>query len=306
MSVQNVPQQTPGTSYGILIYDIPKENEKLYYKVQTKIRRKAIRLNLSVYLLLWGMRGEVEKIIDEAQAETGQYASVFFAMFDNSEEEHILRAAKESLLAEMKRIAKRLVANVKKSREKAEKEGREYKHISEGYAYKIKHKLEEAEALAMLFGLTRDVKYAMESVQKSFAAEMEKILAERKEKKRSKKKAKRKAVSESKKAAQTQEPDEGVGGSMLIDPNDVVEHPITPIPPEKEFVQETAPVEMDDDVDTVEVDEDNGAATPEQTGEMLQKINEVAQEVSADGECEDPVDVPDGDGNPASSWTDPV
>lgn len=194
--VANVSRQGSGsTEYGILIYDIPQENMKLYDRIQSKIRRKAIRLNLSVYLCLWGMRDELEKIIDDAQEETGQYASVFFAKFDNSEESAIRRAAKESLIVEMKRIAKRLVENVRKTREKLEAEGREFKHISEGYARKIQHRLEEAEALAMLFGLTRDTKYAMEAVQKSFAAEMDKILAEKQAKK-----AEKKAVREAKKA----------------------------------------------------------------------------------------------------------
>jgi len=251
MSVQNVKQQPKGSDYGILIYDIPKENEALYYRIQTKIRKKAIRLNLSVYLLLWGMRKEVEVIIEEAQAETGQYASVFFAKFDNSEEAHIRRAAKESLIVEMKRIAKRLVDNVRKAREKAEKEGKEFKHISEGYAYKIKHKLEEAEALAMLFGLTRDVKYALESTQKMFAAELEKILAEKKEKKAAKearkeakkeeKKAKRKADRRAKRGLPPETPEE-----ETPDENEAEE---------EDAKSEEPSVEMDDELDTEEVEE---------------------------------------------------
>jgi hypothetical protein len=307
MSVQNVKQQPKGTQYGILIYDIPKENEALYYRIQTKIRQKAIRLNLSVYLLLWGMRGEIEKIIDEAQQETGQYASVFFAKFDNSEEEHILRAAKESLLAEMKRIAKRLVDNVKKAREKAEKEGKEFKHISEGYAYKIKHKLEEAEALAMLFGLTRDVKYAMESVQKSFAAELEKILAEKAQKKAAKKaerEAKKEAEKAAKKAERKRKKEEKQ--KFITDPITGGSKDGAEIPPDQELVQEESSVQMDDDVDTVEVEDE----APEH--ENMPGPCPNCGELPPDCECaageddEDHVDVPDGDGNPSTSWTDPV
>lgn len=244
--VKNVDRQKEGTSYGILIYDIPKENTKLYDRVQSQIRRKAIRLNLSVYLCLWGMRSELEKIIEEAQEETGQYATVFFAKFDNSEEKHIRRAAKESLVVEMKRIAKRLTDNIRKSREKAEAKGKEFKHISEGYAWKINQRLEEAEALAMLFGLTRDTKYAMESVQKSFAAEMEKILEDREEKKAAKKaarEAKKAKKKRSKKQTKTEKKSEPV-------PDPEVEKEPAPEPlPEKEPVS----TKMDDDLDTEEV-----------------------------------------------------
>jgi hypothetical protein len=253
--VANVPQQSGSVSYGILIYDIPKENMKLYNKIQSKIRRKAIRLNLSVYLCLWGMRGELERIIEEAQEETGQYASVFFAKFDNSEEEAIRRAAKESLIVEMKRIAKRLVEHIRKTRDKMEAQGKEFKHISEGYAWKIKQRLEEAESLAMLFGLTRDTKYAMESVQKSFAAEMEKLLAEKEEKK-----AAKKAAREVKKAAKKEKKSGGKGKRSKRKNKE--EEPKE----EVSFVPEESSVVMDEDVDTVEVEESEDSSVQSGTG----------------------------------------
>lgn len=262
--VQNVSQQTQGTEYGILIYDIPKENTQLYNKIQTKIRKRAVRLNLSVYLCLWGMREEIEKIIEEAQAETGQYATVFFAKFDNAEEAHIRRAAKESLIVEMKRISKRLVDSVRKAREKAEAEGKVFKHISEGYAWKITQRLEEAQALAMLFGLTRDIKYAVESVQKSFAAEMEKLLASKAEKKAAKAAAREAKKEEKKrKCREKQEAEE-----------------------DNEEVVEESGIDMDDDLDTEEVE------TPDPEEE--------------DSDEDDSEDIPDGEGVPSTSWTDPV
>ena len=265
--VANVSQQSGSGSYGILIYDIPQENMTLYNKIQSKIRRKAIRLNLSVYLCLWGMRGELERIIEEAQEETGQYASVFFAKFDNSEEEAIRRAAKESLIVEMKRIAKRLVENIKKTRDKLEAQGKEFKHISEGYAYKIKQRLEEAEALAMLFGLTRDTKYAMESVQKSFAAEMEKILAEKKEKKAAKKAA-REAKKAKEKRKRKEERERKKAEKAAAKKRGSKPEPEEEAPKEEDSPAVVPdPVVMDEDVDTVEVvdseeEEQGGSVVP--------------------------------------------
>lgn len=187
MTVQNVDQQSEHSEYGILIYDIPEQHQKLYYRIQSKIRAKAIRLNWSVYLCLWGMRDDLAKIIDEAQEETGQYATVFFAKFDNSEETAIRRAAKESLIVEVNRVAKRLLDTVAKTRAKMEKENKEFKHIREAYASRIKKRLEEADALAMLFGLTHDIKHALETAQKIFAIEMTKILAGKEEQRATKK-----------------------------------------------------------------------------------------------------------------------
>lgn len=265
--VQNVNKQHHGVRYGILIYDIPKENTKLYERIQAKIRQKAIRLNLSVYLCLWGMRDEIEKIIEEAQEETKQYATVFFAKFDDAEEEHIRRAAKESLIVEVKRVAKRLTDSVRKAREKAEAEGKEFKHISEGYAWKIRKRLEEAEALAMLFGLTRDIKYAMESTQRMFAAELEKI-AQEKEKKKAEKKAAREAKKKKKKEEKKRERKQKREAKKKK-LKDFITGASEKKEPEKTEEEEGASPVMDDDIDTEEIEKDSTVETsnPEQPPE---------------------------------------
>ena len=176
-----ISQQGDGIQYGLMIYDVPQENTKLNHKVYSKIRKRAIRLNLSAYLFLWGMKDELELLVSEAQAETGQFATVCVLPFDNNSLEEIRLAARQSLINELQRMGERLIATIAKNRKKAEEDGVEFKHIRSGYAYQVKQRLEEAEGLAFLFGLTHDIKYALEAVQKTFASQLEKIMGERQE-----------------------------------------------------------------------------------------------------------------------------
>ena len=226
MPVKNVSVNDKSSEYGVLIYDVPQDCPELYDKIYSKIRGRAIRINYSVYLLLWGMRNDLEKLIDEAQQEAGQYAVVNFVKFDASEEVSIRRMAKESMCIEIKRIAKRLLDAVKRAKEKEESETSGTVHISEGYAWKIENRLKEAKALALLFGLTRDIQHVFEATQKLFAAEMEKILAEREEyakiKKEKKIHNKHEKSQEEKKASEDEEPEGELSGGNVSSWSDPV------------------------------------------------------------------------------------
>jgi hypothetical protein len=192
-----IAEQGNGVKYGVLIYDVPQDNPQLYHKVYRKIRRKAIRLNLSVYLILWGMKEELEGVIEEAQQETGQLATVCVLPFDNRSVEDIRIAAKQSLANEIKGIGDRLLTTIVKTKEKMESEGKKFTHIREAYAKQIQQRLEEAEALGVLFGLTHDIEHAIESTQKIFAGELEKIMADNVNKKgRGRPRKKKAAVAE--------------------------------------------------------------------------------------------------------------
>jgi CRISPR-associated endonuclease Cas2 len=174
-----VAQQDDQFEYGILIYDVPTANQSLYHRLQTRIRRRAIRLNLSVYLFIWSYKESLEKIVEEAKKEVpGQSAVVFVAKFDNESREELRRQAKESLIRDVRGLGTRVLKAVEKAQKKAAEESKIFTRLESTYTDNIKKRLEEAKALAMLFGLTHDVEHAFEATQKILASEMTHIQAE--------------------------------------------------------------------------------------------------------------------------------
>jgi len=178
-----VPQQSQidDQEYGILMYDIPEGNQTLYFKIQAHIRRRAIRLNLSVWLFKWGMKEELERLIEEVKNDkkcVGQTALVFIAKFDNSSHEDLQIQARACLLRDLKMIGEKIIKKVAEAKEKAEELGASFDHIRSAYVKEMKKRLEEAEALAMLFCLTHDIKHAFESTQKILASELSKVMGE--------------------------------------------------------------------------------------------------------------------------------
>lgn len=191
-----VGPQSFADEFGILIYDIPEDNLALWRRIQSRIRRCAIRLNLSVYLFRWSMKEELEKIIEAAKAEVpNQTAVVFAAKFDNSSKDSLNQKAKECLIRDIHDIGVRLLDTVVREQEKAQKQGKVFKFVREPYLNEVRRRLEEAKSLAFLFGLTHEVSHAIEATQKLFAAEMTKLLSDRQARRAEKKavRAKRKA-----------------------------------------------------------------------------------------------------------------
>lgn len=152
--------------YGILIYDVPMENQKLYHHLRTRISKRAIRMNLSVYLLKWGMKEQIQTLIDEAFEKTGQHGTVCMMPFDMACREDIERIAKESLIREIQDIGVRLQKHVAKKLEEDEE-------VPDRYYTQAKNRLENAQGLAMLFGLTGDVEYVMSAAKELFNMELE-------------------------------------------------------------------------------------------------------------------------------------
>lgn len=146
-----------GEEYGILIYDVPCENKDLYYRLRTRIGKSAIRMNLSVYLFQWGRKEEMEAIVKQAREETGEYAKVCVLKFDDREEVEIQRIARESLAKTIRDIGARLHERIEKARDNI-------MDLPDVYLVNVRKRLEEAQGLAVLFGLTQDVEYALEAV----------------------------------------------------------------------------------------------------------------------------------------------
>jgi len=158
--------------YGVVIYDVPTTNMKMWYRLRNRIGAQGIRMNLSAYLVPWGRRAAIQQIVEQARIETGQYAAVSIIKFDNSEENELAKVAEQSMVRELEDIGKRLKKTVEKARENC-------KDISDRYIRTVEKKLELAEGLAVVFGLTGDFKIAMDSAKQIFLAEVDALRAER-------------------------------------------------------------------------------------------------------------------------------
>jgi len=154
------------SEFGILIYDIPQNNSRLYYQLRSKISRRAIRMNLSVWLFPWGQKADLDGVIAEAKKATGQSATVAILKFDNSDQAEIERIARESLLRETHDLGKRLMERVAVAEEKC-------KEVSDRYVKEVERRLQAAEGLVVLFGLTHDISVAIEAVRESVRAEVQ-------------------------------------------------------------------------------------------------------------------------------------
>lgn len=127
--------------YGLLVYDIPSSEKKLYGKIRKAIKGKCLRINLSVYLIPWAQKAQMESIIAEAGGQN--YATL--TKFDSSESEQLEVVAKRCLQEQTSKVLKSLQAEVDASVQK-------YAHV-----YRAKENLAEAQAIALLFGFQPDV-----------------------------------------------------------------------------------------------------------------------------------------------------
>jgi len=152
-------------TYGILIYDVPSNNQKLYNKLRTRITRRAIRMNQSVYIMKWGMKDAIQDIVDEAFESTGQRATVCMLPFDPSSRTEILQLAKDSLINEVRNVAERLSQRVKDCLAKSE-------DLPSRYFDRAKERLVEAEGLAIMFCLSQDLDAVMAAARNIFEAEL--------------------------------------------------------------------------------------------------------------------------------------
>lgn len=146
--------------YGMLVYDVPTKNKTLYLRLWKAIRRRGVRINLSVYLVLWGTRDSLQVIIDEAIDETGQTALVKFLRFHPDETEDIENWAVDCLSRDIRDIVRRLQKRIAKSEEENE-------DIHPRFFRKLKEDLSNFETLAVMFGFEGNIDGVMETTRKT-------------------------------------------------------------------------------------------------------------------------------------------
>ena len=90
MSSQNV-------NYSVLVYDVPLTRRSVYSKLRSKIKKNALPLTWSVYLIPDGIRNDVAAILKELDEEEETKSRILWKIikFDDSEKEALDRIAKE-------------------------------------------------------------------------------------------------------------------------------------------------------------------------------------------------------------------
>lgn len=152
--------------YGMVVYDVPSDNQKLYYRIWTKIRKYGIRINLSVYLIPWGYKKLCENLLNEAMAETGQNATFSIMKFDGFSQDTVETLAVEQLNREVHDTMTRL-------HEKAEEYIINGKDLPQRYLNTVKGRLDTAKALAVVFGITGDVEMSIQAACDIFNVHLE-------------------------------------------------------------------------------------------------------------------------------------
>lgn len=81
---------------GLLVYDVPEQYKLLAGKLRQRVRRFALRVNLSVYLFPWQNKELIEGTVAEVQEETGQTCSARVLPQAKEAEPQLLEMAKDA------------------------------------------------------------------------------------------------------------------------------------------------------------------------------------------------------------------
>ena len=180
-----------GMPYGLLTYDIPITQRTIYMKLRKSIRRMAIPLNFSAYLIPWGARDTVKSILNQLHSLKPNVIASNVIKFDDSEQDALDIAAEKGLRLILSNACKAM-------NEKLQKSELEYKKAFQAIEdAKVSKKMDQAEvdglikfidgtkesqvdkaiktarrilddatALAVTFNLTKQIDYAALEMQK--------------------------------------------------------------------------------------------------------------------------------------------
>lgn len=176
--------------YGLLTYDIPITERSIYSKLRKAIRRQAIPLNFSAYLIPWGARDSIIQILQMVQSNKPNVIASNVIKFDDSEQDNLDKAAEKGLrmilanamkamnekLSEAETEYNKAVEAIKAAHEskKDQKETDTLNNIVQANREQAvdraikaaKRTLDDALALGVTFNLTRQIDYAAQEFQK--------------------------------------------------------------------------------------------------------------------------------------------
>lgn len=172
---------TPKTNMGlgetaVLVYDVPTECKGFYGALMSRIRGKAIPINKSVYLIPYGEKPTIERMVAQAEAQARKNAqkkgraftmtgiNVDIVKFDGSSQaeiERILIRETDRLLDDLK---SRVSAKVKELTDK----GEAFDEKRQKYYLRRMNLLKEA---FFLFGLSYDIEDACKTIRQIIGLE---------------------------------------------------------------------------------------------------------------------------------------
>jgi hypothetical protein len=143
--------ETKGTLFASLMYDIPEKATNVWYAVQKIMRKRGLRINLSVYLVPLSLKPVLDQEFQAAGLKLGSPIDYKILKFDASEEQTINQLIRDSYRKQVTDWVKSLTIKVSKIKEEESRSVEEHSH--DQFYREIVKRVEAAETLLFLFNL---------------------------------------------------------------------------------------------------------------------------------------------------------
>lgn len=166
-------------SYSLFVYDVPTNATYLYYVISSVIRKKALFLNLSCYLIKTAQHNEIVQRLEREMEKTEQKhtqkgipfsrATYYILPFNPIANEQIVQISTANLNKQIREIGQSLLDRIERLQKKVEEKECSKEEYSVKYTLAIKKArkdMEEAQGLALLFLIEKDVVGSIETTLK--------------------------------------------------------------------------------------------------------------------------------------------
>jgi len=163
----------PGQDYGLVFYDIPKRELSLRSRLLNRLDKRAVRVNLSVYLFNFAQFNSIESLIeDHMKRYKEKYhitprSEIYTTKIDPSDSQAWQYRATESFKTQINDIAKSIKNKVEVLKAK-NKDNEEFTKL----ARYIKRKLINLETASFTFTLLENLDYIFKTVRDLFNTEL--------------------------------------------------------------------------------------------------------------------------------------
>lgn len=173
MSSQNI-------TYSVLVYDVPLTRRSVYSKLRSRIRRTALPLTWSVYLIPDGIRNDIAAILKELdeEEETKQRILWKILKFDDSEKDELDRITREgfdTIVKNTKEYLSEKVAVAEREFDEGEIDWDKMNAKRKRACAKALRNIKDAKQLALLFDASHLMAAAFESVERIALAHRQRI-----------------------------------------------------------------------------------------------------------------------------------
>ena len=146
--------------YGLLYYDIPANNMKLYAKVKRIVFRRCLPVNLSVYMFDWGLKKDIEGQLTKINAFN--QANINMIKFDNTSSEQLENIGTDQLNKLLTGMHERLKETVAKLHDTEKREN---------YLDRLSSKLKHLEGLLVLYSFARSAEPSLKVLKQALTEE---------------------------------------------------------------------------------------------------------------------------------------